>query len=301
MSMINNINRRINLMLPYKDPHIVYVQYVEVTKDGKYVLSYLEKNNGNVTPNFTEIINIDGQWYKSPFHLEYDKYDFEEFDSELSKKIINELPDNMKMRIVINDDRKKVNYDEESDKKLEINSLGAIEIVNKVEQDLYYVLIPNSTEDIISKEDYPYSFPFPAFSIEGKTNHINADYEDDTNKDVDFNELEFSRYGLSNNTRKKISEFLQKQDDVTRIGNLPVLELEDEEDKLKIHFINCPEITTFNDIYKAKSLFIDCDMEDDISISELFKRALNDSIPYYFESDFGTKKDNKVKHKGIIR
>ena len=302
MPINNNINRRINIIMPYSDPIIAYVQYVQTTKDGKYVLSYLEQRRGNITPNFTEITNINGQWYKNPFHLDYENYEFEDFNDELSKKIINELPENMKIRIVINDDRKKINSEENNNNTIELNSLGTIEITDKVDQDLYYVLISNSSEDIINNNDfYPYDIPFPSFAIEGKENHLNADYEDDSNKGIDFNELEFSRYGLSVKFRKEITEFIKNQNSIVRINDLPVLELEDDDERLRVHFINCPEIITFNNLYKAKSLFIDCDEEDDISITELFKKALNDQVPYYFESEIGTKKDNEVKHKGIVK
>jgi hypothetical protein len=301
MSEKIDINRRINIIMPYHDPIIAYAQYVQKTKDGKYVLSYLQKHKDDIIPNFTEIINIDGQWYKSPFHLDYEKYDFEEFNSELSKEIIDALPDNMKLRIIFND-RKIIKSEEENINKVEINSLGATEITDKVEQDVYYTLIANSSEDIIKNDDYfPYDFPFPAFAIEGKDNHINADYEGNTNKDVEFNELEFSRYGLSVGFRKEIVDFIKGNNVVIRINDLPILELEDDDEKVRVHFVNCPEITTFNSIYKAKSLFVDCELTEDISITELLKRAFNDEIPYYCESELGTKKDNGVRHTSLVK
>ena len=301
MSIENNINRRINIIMPYSDPIIAYVQYIQTTKDGRYILNYLEQRRGNISPNFTEITKIDGKWCKSPFHLDYEDYEFEAFNNELSKKIISELPDNMKIRIIINDDRKKINHEEEKNK-IEINSLGVTEIIDKIDQDLYYVLISNSSEDIINNNDYyPYELPFPSFALEGKDNHLNANYESDSNKGIDFNELEFSRYGLSLSFRKQITDFIKNQKNVIRINDLPTLELEDDDEKLRVHFINCPEISTFNNIYKAKTIFIDCDYESDLSVTDLFKKALNDQIPYYFESELGTKKDNEVKHKGHIK
>lgn len=300
--MVNNINKRINIIMPYTDPVIAYVQYVQTTKDGKYILNYLEKKNGNYTPNFTEIMNVDGKWYKKPFHLDYEEYDFEDFNKEISNRIIEELPENMKIKIIINDDRKKISTVEESNNKIEINSLGATEIVDKIDQDLYYVLIPNTSGDIIDNKDYyPFDFPFPAFSIDGKTSHSYAFYSNNTNKDLDYNELEFSRYGISINVRKKINEYIQNLSSPTPINDLPVLEFEEDNARLKIHFVNCSEIIALTNTYKAKSIYIDCDIEGDISVTELFKRALSDEIPYYYESEMGTKKDNGVRHKGFVR
>ena len=301
MGLKNSINRRINLMMPYGTSRTIEAQYVQLTKDGKYILNYLEKKGNDVTPNFTEIINVNGEWAKFPYHLAYDEYEFEDFDSNLSERIINELPDNMRVKIIINDDKKVVNNLEDNKNKVEISSIGTTEIASKVEQDLYCLLLPNSHNESISKNDYyPYDFMFPIFSLEGKGNHLDVDYEDDVNKGVEFSEIEFSRFGLSVDSRRNITNFLKSQNDVVRIDDIPTLEFEDEEELLRIHFINCPELSIFNNMYKTKSIYIDCD-SDDITIKELFSKAFNNEIPYFFETESGTKSNNGVKHNSIVK
>ena len=278
----SGIYKSIYIMYPNGKAHPIKAQYVQVTTDGKYILNYLDFSCGNYVPSFTEIIKINDVWYKSPFHYDYDDYVFMDFDNELSEKIINELPENIKLRIKINDDRKITDTPIlECQRIEEVNKSGAMEIVEKEKNDTYFVLFANAGNDMISSNSYPFDFPFPVFTIEGH------------NKDDEHSELEFSRCGLSNITRKEVKDILSKKVDVT-ISNIDPIEAETTKERYVIHFVSCSDIKMFNDIYKAKNINVDYELNDNITVEELLNKAFACEVPMTLESEYGTIKDNGV-------
>lgn len=270
--------KSINIMYPNGKAHPIKVQYVQVTNDGKYVLSYLDFSCGNYVPSFTEIFKENDVWYKNPFHYNYDDYTFEDFNSELSDKIIEELPNIIRLRVRINDDRKKVDIPVVENQSIEeVNNFGAKEIVDKEKIEAYFVLFANGGNDTIDNKSYPLDFPFPAFSIEGHNN----------------NEIELSRCGISNNARKEVCDNLSKNVSIT-ISSLDPQEIDTPQEKYVIHFVSCPNFEIFNEIYKAKTLNVDYDLNGNLTVEELLNKALSCEIPMTYESEYGTVKDNGV-------
>ena len=295
-----NKNREINIIYPNGNSHHIITQYVQKTNDGKYVLNYLDLIRDDYIPSFTEIIKIDGEWAKNPFHDNYEEYDFEDFDNDLSKEIIKELPDNLKIRIRIMDDRKKINEKTlTTNSKLDINVIGTKEITNKITKEVHCVLVANDGNDKINKNyNYLIDFPFPVFSLDGKIKHNEYIIENDPNSGLEFEEFELSRIGLSNNIRKNITNLLNKAGDIIDISYLPTLESYDDitKEKYIISFVPCPNYDIFSEIYKSKCVRIDSEMIDSNSIEELFKEALNNQIPYSYETNSGLIKNNGIKH-----
>lgn len=290
----NNVNREIRIIYPGGLDHIIKAQYVQVTKDGRYVLNYLESRRGNYVPSFTEIINIDGKWSKSPFHYKYEEYDFLEYDRELSDKIISELPDKMKIRIKIADDRK----DNKSFEDL-INNHGAKEITSNSKNDIYYILFPNKDDDKIDLGSfYPFGLPFPTFAYIGKRNHSDVMYNDDINSNLDYSEVQLSKYGLSLENRNKITEYLKSLKDIISIKEIPPFEIKNEwtNENGKVHFVNCSNLDMFGTLYKTKNIFLDCEGQENSKIDELLSKAFDNEIPMFYEVENGLKKSNGVKH-----
>lgn len=283
--------KNMSIAFPDGSIHPIIAQYIQVTKNGKYILNYLERKYNMLVPSFTEIIKVNNEWGKNPFHDDYDEYEFEEFDSELSNQIMSELPNSMRFKIKINDDRKVVTKIDNNTNNIEINSHGATEISDNIENNIYCILINNDGNIV-------YDFPFPSFCIEGKNNHVSVNYENDVNNGVEFNEIEFSRCGLSVSTRKKITEYLKKQLSFSKILDIQTVDIKNDyiDECYRIHFVECPDLATLSTLYKAKQLNVDCDEQDNLRIEELLTKAFNNELPLYVETEFGSKINNGVKH-----
>lgn len=269
--------RDIFILFPDGKVRPIKAQYVQITKNGKYVLNYLEKNYNNLIPSFTEIIKVDNEWGKNPFHDKYEEYEFLPFNRELSESIINELPNQLKFKIRINDDRKDIDVS----KKLDISS---------IENNIYYVLTTEDNLDI----------PYPVFTISGKNKHSSINYEDDVNKDADFNEIEFSRFGLSTSDRNKIKDYLNNKSGYINLSSIEI-ENDSTKEKYRVNFVLCPDIISLSNVYRAKSLYVDYENQEDLKIEELLMKAFNNEIPLYYESEKGTKWNNGIKHESITK
>lgn len=302
MALNNSINKSMNIIYP-DGKHAIKAQYVQLTKDGKYILNYLESKRGIEEPSFTEIDKIGDEWVKNPFHSNYEEYEFEDFDAELSSRIVQELPENLKIRIRINDDRKDLTHLKENSN-IEVSTNGAKEIVDKSVKDIYLIVMANEGDDSINPENgFIYDFPFPSFEIEGKAKHNDESYSDDVNEGLSFEELVFSRCGLAFDSRNKINNCLSSFSGITKIADIPNLDVNGElaNETYRVHFIQCPDINVFNEIYKAGSINIDCEMNGDLTINQLITKALRNEIPMYYETEMGSKYNNRVKHIAVTK
>lgn len=290
----NRVDRDIKIDYPGGMTHNIKAQYVQITKDGRYLLNYLELRKGVYVPSFTEIINIRGEWAKSPFHFKYEEYDFEEYNRELSDKIISELPQNMKIRIKLDDDRKESRLSEV----ININH-GAKEIVVNSKNDIYYILFPNYEDDKINLESfYPFGLPFPAFTYIGKKNHNDVSYNDDLNSNLDYEEIQLSKYGLSLENRNKITEYLRNQNGIINIKELPSFEINNTwtNEKGRVHFVNCSNLDMFGALYKTRNIYVDCDGNEQQKTEELLSKAFDNEVAMFYETENGLKKNNGVRH-----
>lgn len=294
---IEELNREIAIAYPNGVGHPIKAQYVQVTKNGKYVLNYLEKRRDNYVPSFTEIFIVNGEWSKSPFHSNYDEYEFLDYDKELSEKIINELPLTMKIRIKLADDRKEPVKVET--KNIGINDHGAKEIINNSKNDIFYILFPNEGEDKIDLNSfYPFGLPFPTFAYAGNDKHSDALTDENIGKEVHF-----TKYGLSLDDRNKVTSFLKALNGTININDIPVLDVINNwtNEKEKIHFVNCSDLDMFGELYKTKNLFIGYEGQENIKTEELLSKSFSNELPLFYETETGEKKNNGFKNKSIIR
>lgn len=292
--------KKLDIIYPDQKIHNIIVEYVEKTKNGKYILNYLEYSGEELTRCFTELNYIEGEWYKNPFHMDYEEYDFEPFDKELSDSIIEQLPQKMNFRILISPDNKEKKDVIENKPVIEEKvSLGAPIVKSRKYKNLFMVLPTNDGATFIDKKNFNFEFPFPVFSYLGETYHdININNSrDDINYDASYNEEMYLRDELSVSTRKVIAEYLKNDtSDVFDTKKLPILEIEREDENINICFITCPSIDLYNSVYKADKLFVDLDVEKDNAYDSNLERALHQEIPLSIELLNGEIKNNGIKH-----
>ena len=271
---VNNIDpegcRDLYIVYPDHVPHKITAQYVQVTNDDKYVLSYYEHGLEGEVPCFTELLFLNGEWSKSPFHKEYDDYEFVPYDEKLSKSIIEQLPEYLYFKIIVDGETKGDKYvitkkveDEEP-----LENTGATVIQSK-NNTYYMVLLTNGGENIVSKYPsnaiYRIDFPFPAYSLKGVSSHRLREMsnDDDINYGIDFNELEYVHQGLPVNVRRVIADYLENETpDNFDVTKLPVLEVNSKDsENYRIHFISCPCVEMFNEMYKSDKVYVDYDMK----------------------------------------
>lgn len=76
--------------------HSILVYRVDRTSDGRIVISYYDITDGNID-SYSEIVNNNGEWMKNPEHLDWDTYEFIEFDPLFNNSVINSLPDKIEI------------------------------------------------------------------------------------------------------------------------------------------------------------------------------------------------------------
>jgi hypothetical protein len=296
--------RKLNIVYPNHKNHNIIAEYVQTTKDGKYVLSYLEYYRDELLENYTELNFIDGEWAKHPFRLEYDEYEFEPFNKELSDSIIEQLPDRLFFRIRIKGDDKEIADLPEKVAEEQMASTGAQVIKAHEEKNLYMVLPVNEGESVIDKSNFNFDFPFPVFSLLGNTTHdVNLNNSrDDINYESKYEEEMYLRDEISVTTRKVVKEFLEKDtDDKFDVKELPILEVAGRNEQKNICFISCPSIDLYNDLYKGDKLFVDIDMPVSYTYDNKFESSLHGEVPLAIVLLNGEIKNNGVKHSNSIK
>jgi hypothetical protein len=297
--------RKLDIVYPDRKNHNIIAEYVQKTKDGKYVLSYLEFYKEELLESFTELNYIDGEWSKNPFHLDYDEYEFEPFDKELSDSVIAQLPKRLFFKIQIKSDSKdKVEVPKEEVVEEKVVSTGAQVIKSHDEKNLYMVLPVNEGESVIDKSNFNFDFPFPVFSLLGNTTHdINYNNSrDDINYEHRYEEEMYLRDELSVTTRRVVKEYLENDTETKfDLRELPILEVDGNDGQKNICFISCPNIDLYNDIYKADKLFVDSDMPTSYTYDSKIESSMHGEVPLAIVLINGDTKDNGVKHSTTIK
>ena len=93
---MENIKREVHIRYPDNVLHTVIVYRVDRTTDGRVIISYFDVTDGN-SDSYSEIINVNGQWMKKPEHLDWNQYEFIEFDSAFNDSVINSLPERIEI------------------------------------------------------------------------------------------------------------------------------------------------------------------------------------------------------------
>ena len=303
-------NKEISIVYPNHVPSRATPKFVDVTVDDKYILSYVEHTDDGDVVGFTELIFIDGEWSKCPFHKEkYEDYEYREFDKALSDSIIEQLPNFLYFRILVNGMKGDIytprikSVDNEP-----LEDTGAV-VVREKNNNYYMVLLANGGENIVSKypgnDNYIIDFPFPVYSLKGVSSHRlrETTQEKDINYDDDFRELEYEHGELPSDVRKTIVDYLKNETagsfDVTK---LPILEINTpDEVKYTVCFVSCPSIDLFNDMYNADKVYVDYDMRVTSFYDNDLERALHSEIPATFVSEDGTVKTNDVVHLTAVK
>ncbi len=324
--MNNNVNNNQNydktyrnekemyIVYPNHNPRLITPKFVDVTVDDKYVLSYVDNVGEDEVVTFTELLFLDGEWYKYPFHKEnYENYEFKEFDKQLSDSIIEQLPKYLYFRMLIGDSKKGDIYvPKEGKEENEVNEplvdTGAT-IVREKNNNYCMVLLANGGENIVSKypsnDTYIIDFPFPVYSLKSVSSHRfrENDQTIDPNYNVDFRELEYEHRELPKNVRNSIADYLKKETagsfDVTK---LPMLEINTpDEEKYLVNFISCPNVEFFNEMYNADKVYVDYDMKVTSFYTDDLERALHSEIPATFVHADGIVKTNDVVHLAAVK
>ena len=90
---MEKIKREIQIRYPDDNRlHSIIVYQVDRTSDGRIVISYYDITDGNID-SYSEIVNNNGEWMKNPEHLDWNAYEFIEFDPLFNNSVINSLPD----------------------------------------------------------------------------------------------------------------------------------------------------------------------------------------------------------------
>lgn len=304
--------RRIDIIYPNHRAHHIIPQYVQTTKDGKYILNYLETFRGNVVPLFTELIFVEGEWAKNPYHKEYVEYDFEPFNQELSDSILEQLPEQMYFKIIISADKKA--YDLKEDKQTEerepVVEVNVVETHNNSEsldenENLYYmVLLANYEESKIKKDTnagkYNFEIPFPVFLLPYVVTHEanSTNPSDDINSYLTFNQNEYTRGEIPVSVRRAISRYLSnKTPNEFDINGFPLFNfIAENGKKYTICFVSCSDIVTYDTIYKSESLCTDIDAERPLTYDNDLESALHGEIPLSITLKNGEIKYNNVPH-----
>lgn len=291
--------KKLDIIYPDQKVHNAIAEYVEKTKDGKYILNYLEYSGEELIKCFTELNYIEGEWYKSPFHLGYEEYEFEPFDKELSDSIIKQLPQKMNFRILISPDNKEKNEIVEKPIVEEKVTLGAPIVKSREDKNLFMILPTNTGASLIDKEGFNFEFPFPVFSYLGETYHDENknNSRDDINYDASYSEEMYLREELPVSTRKIIADYLKNDtSDVFDTKDLPILEVETSTGNIDICFVTCPNIELYNNVYKADKLFVDMDVENDSVYDNKLESSLHQEIPLSIELLNGEIRNNGIRH-----
>lgn len=296
--------KRINIIFPGLIKQKIIVNSVNCTKDGKFILNYYIDQDGYLEEDYSEIINVDGKWCKYPFKKRFESYDFLEFDKIISDKVIEELPDEMRIKVYIPKNKKRSpRVIPELMRDMLLDSTGTRVIKEgKSIKKVYMVLLANDgNHSIIKKQqknEYVFDFPFPVFSLPYSLKHKAYDNSSDVdeNYDIEYNQKEYPRDEISSKVKEAVSKYFNEIDsNIIDIKELPVLEVLDNNELINICFVSCPSVKLYGEIYKCDCLTIDSDIPFNSDYDNLLDSALHNERPLIIGSNDGIV-TNGVKH-----
>lgn len=297
-------NRELKFVYPDHVAHSIIAQYVQVTNDDKYVLSYIENDDDVKEPCFTELLYYNGEWSKYPFHKNYNEYVFKEFDQELSDSIIENLPEFMFFKMIVDGSSKGDIYVPKKDDE-QLEDTGAI-VVKSKNNNYFMILLANQGDSIVNKnlesgEKYDFNFSYPLYSLKGVSSHRLRKLSNnvDVNYDLDYNELEYIHEGIPESVRKAISDYLEKDSALFfDIRTLPILEITKGNETFNVGFISCSNKDILDEVNKSEKIYVDYDMKILSLYDNNLERAIHGEVPMTCVHSDGTVKTNNVKHVG---
>jgi hypothetical protein len=281
--------KKIDFVYPGGIKRSVIVQDILMTKDGRYVLEYLEYKNGKLVPDYTEIIESDNIWWRYPFKKRLSSYDFVDFELDDSNRLIDKIPNEVRFKVFVKKETKegKTNYVNNEFVNDTLLDMTGSSVSRKDNKYVFMVLLATDQNNKMVKKEgnlyYKFDFPFPTFSFPLEVDHEafkNSSLVDE-NYDSSFKQDEYTKENISMSIRRAVSEFLNDQDgEVIDITKLPVLEVQnDDGDKIKISFVSCPNLNLFNEIFKAESLLVDKEGSYETSFENQLESALHYERP----------------------
>ena len=296
--------KKIDFVYPGIIRRPVIVQDVLLTKDGRYVLEYLETKNGRLVSDYTEIIENDNIWWRYPFKKSLNDYDFVDFERDFSSDLIDKLPSEIRFKVFVKNETKtgKVNYVQNefaNDTILDLTGSKVSEHDNKY---VFMVLLANDNNRSILKDSgYNFDFPFPAFSVPYEVVHeaFKNSSKEDENFHLTYKQDEYSREDLPMSVRRTVEDYLRKQEgNVIDVSSLPVLDvLSEDGNKIQICFVSCPDINLFSNVFKADSLQVDKESFCESSYENQLDSALHYEKPLIISHRDMSLSTNGVKHR----
>lgn len=302
-----NKSRKLNILYPDYKLHPIIAEYVQVTENEEYVFSYLELRNGKLVPCFTELVFLDGEWYKNPFHKEYEEYKFKSFDEELSNDIIVQMPQQLHFRISLGPSSKFYDLEPVESESL-TSKVDNIEESEKVPNYLYMVLIANDGDSYIDKhldgKEYNFDFTFPVFGLPINVKHeaYSTDSKSDINSDVEYQQNEYSKEELPISVRREVVDFLKRDtSEKFDIRDLPIFEYTTQNgEEYSICFVSCSNLDLFNEIYKSQNVLTDISAERSFLYDNDLESGLHYEIPLTITLSGNEIKTNGVRHNNKI-
>lgn len=301
--------KQFNIVYPDRKVHPSIAMYVQETVDGKYILNYLELHKGQKVPSFTELLFVDGEWAKNPFHKDYEAYTFKPFDEELSNSIVEQLPNYMYFKVQIKPDAKdeSIVYDNKKEEILTPIKNNSLSNVKDSTNYLFMVLLANDGECRIDKlpngGKYDFNFPFPVFSLPYPQKHeAYSTCATDVNGELTFDEHEYPCEELPIDVRREVADYLQNHTDTHfDVRNLPVFCYNAKDGrKYEICFVSCSSLELFNEVYRAEYLDVDIQMELSNRFDNDLDSGLNHEVPLLVFGKNGSIYSNGVLHKTPI-
>lgn len=278
---MENNKRQLQIKYPDRYPgdnnwHTVLVYRADLTKDGRVVISYYDLTDNN-TDSFSEIINVNGEWLKNPNHLEWQDYDFSDFDLLFSNSTINALRDKIELKKPILSENLK-------DKIPTIalaENLGVDPPKHKIKF-IQMVVFANEDEDIINlkpttynsgqltEQDYSF-FACSAFFSQGFL-------------DNNFSE-QFKRIEIDDKDKKDIYEYMRKnlsQSDKINVSKSSQFSVEASSNtQYIINASSCSDWSLFTSVKGADSLTIDEKNVSNITFPDYLSAALHYQLPLH--------------------
>ena len=275
---MEKIKREIQIRYPDDNRlHSIIVYQVDRTSDGRIVISYYDITDGNID-SYSEIVNNNGEWMKNPEHLDWNAYEFIEFDPLFNNSVINSLPD----KIEISKPKLEV-LKETMPQVIALEEKFVIEPPKHRLISLQMISFANEGEDIINLRPTKYengNLTEQEYSFEACTSFFrNGQITDDDSSLT----LEFRRINIDENDKKEIYEHIKLF--IARGGKVSIsdnnyLQIETKSNKkYTIDWSSCNSWNLFLNTQSASQLLVDVSSVSNVTFPDELSSALHYELP----------------------
>lgn len=270
-----------NIQIRYPDDnslHSIIVYQSDMTTDGRVVISYYDITAGNID-SYSEIINVNGEWVKNPEHLDWDSYEFIEFDPAFNSSVINSLPDKMELA-----------KPKEMKKPIETDTIALTDNMSKDPQvhrihHIQMISFANEGNDIINLHPTTYEsgvstvqeYSFGACSSFFSEGRMNGDVNSNS---LDLN---FRNLNINENDKKDIFEYIQsfvaKGEKINISDNVQFSVETKSNTKFIIDWSSCNSWDLFLSTQAAEQLIVDISNVSGVTYPDDLSSALHYELP----------------------